>query len=89
VTKINNQWYSTPINYEVDRDKVAQLTEIRRREQARMLDYINTRSCLMMFLAEELDDNTTTACGRCSICLSQALIPETYCSTAEVLAHKK
>lgn len=78
VAKINSRWYSTPINYEVNRDKVAQLTEIRKREQARMLDYINTRSCLMMFLAEELDDNTTTACGLCFVCLAQALIPETY-----------
>ncbi|NJL53899.1 RecQ family ATP-dependent DNA helicase [bacterium] len=78
VAKINSRWYSTPINYEVNRDKVAQLTEIRKREQARMLDYLNTRSCLMMFLAEELDDSTTTECGRCSICLAQALIPETY-----------
>jgi len=78
VAKINSRWYSTPINYELNRDKVAQLTEIRKREQARMLDYINTRSCLMMFLAAELDDNTTTACGRCSVCLTQALIPEAY-----------
>lgn len=78
VAKINSRWYSTPINYEVNRDKVAQLTEIRKREQARMLDYLNTRSCLMIFLAEELDDNTTTECGRCSVCLAQALISETY-----------
>lgn len=78
VAKINSRWYSTPINYEMNRDKVAQLTEIRKREQARMLDYLNARGCLMMFLAEELDDNTTTKCGRCSVCLGQALIPETY-----------
>ncbi|GAB4382958.1 MAG: RecQ family ATP-dependent DNA helicase [Elainellaceae cyanobacterium] len=78
VAKINSRWYSTPINYEMNRDKVVQLTEIRRREQARMLDYLNARSCLMMFLAEELDDNNTTQCGRCSVCLGQALIPETY-----------
>jgi ATP-dependent DNA helicase RecQ len=78
VSKIDSRWYSTPINYKVDLDKVAQLTKIRKGEQARMLDYINTNSCLMMFLAGELDDNTTTACGRCSVCLAQALIPETY-----------
>jgi ATP-dependent DNA helicase RecQ len=78
VAKIQSRWYSTPINYEVNRDKVAQLTNIRKCEQARMLDYINTRSCLMMFLAGELDDNTTTACGRCSVCVAQALIPEVY-----------
>jgi ATP-dependent DNA helicase RecQ len=78
VAKINSRWNSTPINYKVNREKVAQLTEIRRREQARMLDYLNAHSCLMMFLAEELDDKTTTKCGRCSVCSGQALIPETY-----------
>lgn len=78
VTKISSCWYTTPINYEVNRDKVAQLTEIRRREQARMLDYINTRSCLMMFLAGELDDDTTTKCGHCAVCLDQPLISEKF-----------
>ena len=78
VTKISSRWCSTPINYEVDQDRVNQLTEIRRREQARMLDYIDTRSCLMMFLAEELDDSSATECGQCAVCLTQALIPETY-----------
>lgn len=78
VLKIDSRWYSTPINYKVDQDKVAQLTKMRKGEQDRMLDYIDTNSCLMMFLAGELDDNTTTACGRCSVCLAHALIPETY-----------
>lgn len=78
VTKIDSRWYTTPINYEVNRDKVAQLTEIRKREQARMLDYISTSSCLMMFLAGELDDDTTIKCGRCAVCLDQPLIPEGF-----------
>ncbi|ASC69313.1 putative ATP-dependent DNA helicase RecQ [Halomicronema hongdechloris C2206] len=78
VTKINGHWHSTPINYEIDREKVAKLTEIRKREQARMLNYINTYNCLILFLAEELDDNSTTECGRCAVCLDQSLIPETY-----------
>ena len=78
VSKIDSRWYATPIKYEVNRDKITNLTQIRKSEQARMLDYINTGSCLMMFLAGELDDNTTTACGRCSVCVAQALIPEAY-----------
>jgi ATP-dependent DNA helicase RecQ len=80
VAKIGSRWYSTPINYQVNHAKIAQLTEIRKHEQARMLDYLNTNSCLMMFLAQELDDNTTKECGRCAVCLGKALIPETYSS---------
>jgi ATP-dependent DNA helicase RecQ len=34
----------------------------------------------MMFLAQELDDNTTEECGRCAVCLGKPLIPETYSS---------
>lgn len=78
VTKIDSRWYTTPINYQVDWDKVSQLTEIRKREQARMLDYINTRRCLMMFLAAELDDDNTSRCDRCAVCLNTSLIPETH-----------
>ena len=80
VAKIGSRWYSTPINYQVNHAKIAQLTDIRRNEQARMLDYLNTNSCLMMFLAQELDDNTTEECGRCAVCLGKPLIPETYSS---------
>lgn len=78
ITKIKTRWYSTPIQYEVNREKITQLTEIRKREQARMLDYIKASNCLMMFLAKELDDKLTTECGRCAVCLSRPLIPETY-----------
>jgi ATP-dependent DNA helicase RecQ (EC 3.6.1.-) len=88
VAKIKSRWYSTPIKYQVNHHKIAQLTAIRKHEQARMLDYLNTNSCLMMFLAKELDDNTTTACGRCAVCLGKALIPETYSSAkAEEAVH--
>jgi ATP-dependent DNA helicase RecQ len=80
VAKIGSRWYSTPINYQVNHAKIAQLTDIRRNEQARMLDYLKTNSCLMMFLAQELDDNTTEECGRCAVCLGKPLIPETYSS---------
>ncbi len=78
VAKLDSRWYVTPINYTVDWDKIHRLTEIRRQEQAKMLDYINTSSCLMVFLARELDDDTTTNCDRCAVCLDKPLIPETF-----------
>ncbi|MBD2580089.1 RecQ family ATP-dependent DNA helicase [Oscillatoria sp. FACHB-1406] len=78
IAKIERLWYLAPIDYKIDREKIERLTEIRKQEQARMLDYINVRSCLMKFLARELDDPTTTECGRCTVCLGKSLLPETY-----------
>jgi ATP-dependent DNA helicase RecQ len=78
VTKMNNQWCATPVIYEGDQAKITNLTAIRRQEQERMGDYVNTRNCLMMFLAEELDDNTTGNCGRCAACLGKPIIPENF-----------
>ncbi|MDJ1179641.1 RecQ family ATP-dependent DNA helicase [Roseofilum sp. BLCC_M91] len=80
VTKRGSQWYATPtaINYQPNREKIAQLTQIRRAEQAQMQDYMNSQQCLMVFLAQALDDFHTTPCGQCAACLGQALIPETY-----------
>ncbi|NKX49679.1 recombinase RecQ, partial [Arthrobacter deserti] len=37
-------------------------------EQNSMLDYENTGSCRMEFLARELDDPSAAPCGRCDNC---------------------
>jgi ATP-dependent DNA helicase RecQ len=86
VTKVKNRWYATPIRYQVDRNKIAKLTEIRRQEQARMVDYANTNQCLMTFLAAELDDKTTRNCGRCMVCLGESPISESYSSEKDQAA---
>ena len=43
-------------------------TAIRKREQERMDQYVRLDSCLMQFLARELDDPEATACGKCTPC---------------------
>jgi len=75
--KIENKYryYTTKTKYEPDQDKIDHITEIRRREQSRMSDYIRSPSCLMMFLARELD---AVECGMCAVCRGQPLIPEDY-----------
>lgn len=78
VTKSGSRWYVTPVAYEPDREKIVRLTQIRRQEQERMSDYMQTQDCLMVFLARELDDPQTRACGRCAVCLGNPLVPETY-----------
>jgi ATP-dependent DNA helicase RecQ len=78
VMKIESKWYATPVNYQPDTEKIEKLTKIRRQEQARMLEYMQSQECLMSFLAKELDDPNPTACSKCTVCLGKPLLPETY-----------
>jgi len=78
VTKNGSRWYATPVNYIPEREKIVRITQIRRHEQARMLDYMQSQECLMMFLARELDDPQSTPCGKCAVCLKSSLLPENY-----------
>ncbi|MEH1938193.1 MAG: RecQ family ATP-dependent DNA helicase [Nostoc sp.] len=77
VTKQDSKWYLTPVSYQPDTDKIEKLTQIRRQEQARMLEYMQSQECLMSFLAVELDDPHPTACGKCAVCLNRPLLTET------------
>lgn len=79
------RWFRGPGRYVPDQAKIEALTALRRREQARMVEYATTRSCLMEFLARELDDPTAGPCGRCANCApSEAL--STGASAASVEA---
>ncbi|WP_017747854.1 RecQ family ATP-dependent DNA helicase [Scytonema hofmannii] len=75
VLKKDSKWYATPINYQLDEEKIRTLTQIRRQEQAQMLAYMQAQQCLMSFLAAELDDPNPTPCGKCAACLGEPLFP--------------
>jgi ATP-dependent DNA helicase RecQ len=77
VSKQGSKWYVTAINYQYNREKIELLTQIRRREQERMLEYMKSQQCLMAFLATELDDPNPQKCGRCTVCVGTRLLPET------------
>ena len=83
VTKQGSKWYATPVDYQPDTEKIERLTQIRRSEQARMLEYMESKQCLMTFLARELDDPNPTDCGKCTVCLGSPLLPET-CSQERI-----
>jgi ATP-dependent DNA helicase RecQ len=51
-----------------DAERYAQVTALRRREQATMASYGADGRCLMRALQEELDDPDPRDCGRCSVC---------------------
>lgn len=77
-SKSGNRWHANPVPYTPDTEKISHLTRLRRQEQDRMSKYMESEECLMLFLAHELDDPASTACGQCAVCRGRALIPETY-----------
>ena len=77
--KLDNHWKRTaaplaPAFWE----RVERLTELRKREQTRMLEYLHARSCLMQFLARELDEHDAPPCGRCAVCRGEPLLTEEF-----------
>lgn len=78
-------WYATPVLYYADEEKIETLKKIRRHEQLRVRAYVESKTCLMVFLAKELDDETTKKCGRCAPCRGRPFAPHTY---SPELAHK-
>ena len=77
VIKQASKWYATAISYQPDPEQIKRLTQIRRKEQARMLEYMQSQQCLMTFLTAELDEPNPTLCGKCAVCLGRPLLPET------------
>ncbi len=77
--KLDNRWKRTaaplaPAFWE----RVERLTELRQYEQTRMLEYLHARSCLMQFLARELDEHDAPPCGRCAVCRGEPLLAESF-----------
>jgi ATP-dependent DNA helicase RecQ len=68
-------WYATPVPYTPDLVKIERLTHIRRAEQQRMLEYLQSSECLMRFLARELDDPNSEPCGHCAVCRGEPILP--------------
>ena len=57
-----------PVRWQMPTDRIERITNLRRQEQERMSAYMNTRDCLMQFLAEELNDPNAAPCGKCANC---------------------
>ena len=78
VTKEDSKWYASPVNYQLDVEKIERLTEIRNQEQQQMQDYMVSSQCLMTFLSTALDDKDPQPCGKCAVCLDRDLVSSTY-----------
>ena len=61
-----------PVRWQMPMDRIERITNLRRQEQERMSAYMNSRDCLMQFLAEELNDPNAAPCGKCANCTGWA-----------------
>ena len=71
VVKIGSKWNATPVSYQLDQDRIEALCSLRRDEQSQMQEYMQTRSCLMQFLSNALDDPHARECGICANCSTE------------------
>ena len=66
--KEGNYWHRTSSPWQYDSARYAAVAQARVVEQNAMLEYERTSQCRMLFLAQQLDDASATACGRCDVC---------------------
>jgi len=78
VIKQGRLWQRTPVNYQLDHDKIARLSAQREAEWREIQEFVGTDECLMAFLRRALDDPETEPCGHCANCLGEAVVPESY-----------
>ncbi len=68
VRRVAGGWVATGVPWEYDEERYRRVREARDREQAAMLDYLDTTECRMWFLRDQLDDPEAARCGRCDNC---------------------
>jgi ATP-dependent DNA helicase RecQ len=69
-----SRWYRTPVPYRIDHERIRRLTGQRELEWEEVQEYIDHTGCLMMYLADALDDENTRPCGKCAGCLGRPII---------------
>jgi ATP-dependent DNA helicase RecQ len=76
IVKYGPRYHATATTYTINKEKIERLTSLRHAEWNRINDYVRSRSCLMEFLQRDLEDRDATPCGKCSVCVGHALLPE-------------
>ena len=88
VIKEGAKWRRTPVLYRMDKERIEHLTSQRELEWNEIQSYIDSKTCLMTFLRNALDDPDSEDCGRCSICLGHPIIGSEVDQHLEIAAAK-
>lgn len=74
IVRIGTGWSRTAVPYAFPVERADALAARRTDERDLMAAYVQGKKCLMQFLGQALGDASMTPCGRCGVCLGQALI---------------
>lgn len=74
VYKNGSSWVRTPVDYRLDQDQIARLTGMREQEWQEMQAYVESKTCLMEYLRQALDDPEAEPCGKCANCVGKSLV---------------
>lgn len=86
VIKDGSRWLRTPMEYHMDHDHIRRLTRQRAQEWQEVQGYIDSTGCLMVYLANALDDEYSQPCGKCSHCLGRPVVAESFSHRQAVAA---
>lgn len=74
----NSRWYRTAVDYKMDHDRIAFLTQRRIVEWQQIQEYVDHAGCLMKFLRQALDDPDALECAKCKNCDPIAALPTSF-----------
>jgi len=68
ILKDGAKYYRTASAYQLPHERIERLSSIKINEWDTLKDYHRSGACLMHFLANELDDDSSENCGKCANC---------------------
>ncbi|MBE8233597.1 MAG: RecQ family ATP-dependent DNA helicase [Endozoicomonadaceae bacterium] len=80
IIKEGSKWHATSAanSYQIDQTSIDEITNIRKKEQQEMRDYMTHSDCLMAFLQNALNDPDPTDCEQCKNCNPKMLLNPSY-----------
>ncbi len=82
------KWRRTAVPYRIDSERVERLTAQREEEWQQVQSYVDEPGCLMLFLAEALDDPEPKPCGKCASCMGSPIVDTSIPRETVVVANR-
>jgi len=74
ILKDGTNYHRTAIDYQLPHERIERLSNIKAKEWDTLKAYQQSDTCLMKFLANELDDDSAENCGKCENCAPQEIL---------------